>query len=131
MIGRTSEYHGRKFIKTTVFAGAALASGSVGRGASGVDSETSLRLLSKNLFPVGVSLRNSSEGGYTPLEKEVLGRHFDIITPETAMKWECCQPDARMLIPALVPAPQLADNTCCVFAFGRSGNSVNYGTSGD
>lgn len=83
----------REFIKAAALAGAALASGTTGCGASPLDSESGLRSLAKNLFPIGVSLQDPSEGRYTANELENLSRHFDIITPEMAMKWERCQPD--------------------------------------
>ncbi|MCF7848111.1 MAG: endo-1,4-beta-xylanase [Kiritimatiellales bacterium] len=73
-----------RFLSSTMIGGLALASGFAKSPTPGL--EPSLRKLSK--LALGVSMKSPIDKVYTPAEQELIRRHFDIITPENAMKWD-------------------------------------------
>jgi len=73
-----------RFLSSTVIGGSALASGFAKSSTPAI--EPGLRQLSK--LDLGVSMKAPIDKAYTAEEQELIRRHFDIITPENAMKWD-------------------------------------------
>lgn len=78
----------RSFVKALALSAAALPS-FTGCGTTSVK----LRSFSRRVLPLGVAVRARPGQVYTEQERDLIRRHFSIITPESAMKWHHCQPE--------------------------------------
>jgi len=55
--------------------------------------QTALREILKDRFLVGAALNDAQIAGQDPAALEIVGRHFNTISPENALKWDAIHPE--------------------------------------
>ena len=57
------------------------------------DRQTALRAILKERFLIGAMLNDTQVAGQDPAALEIVGRHFNSISPENVLKWDAVHPE--------------------------------------